>query len=296
MVERAYVVDIAVEDVDVAARTFEQILGIEPLITDHYDPSGQMQQRHFAVGGLNAIGLQSVPTNGPTARNYVARRLLKRGEGAYLIGFLVNDVAERQAALEEQGVEFAMREPVSYEAGRMTMTRPFNDTVVEFAEHNTPDETAKWQALAKAATGRRVRRAYIVDLAIEDLGAARATFEKALGAAAVPAADVAEPLPGDGVVIPTDGLYAVGLTELGPLADARVRPDGEGVYCVGFVVDDLDATQHHLEQLGIGLLYDQPREHAFGRLNITRPVHGVLLQFSQHDPSAAERWRSLAGR
>ena len=296
MVERAYVVDIAVEDVNEAARTFEQILGIEPLVTDHYDPSGQMQQRHFAVGGLNALGLQSVPTGDATIRNYVARRLRKRGEGAYLIGFLVENAAERQALLEAQGVEFALREPVSYEAGRMTMTRPFNDTVVEFAEHNTPDETAKWQALAKAATGRRVRHAHIVDLAIEDLDAARATFEKALGAVAVPADHGAEPLPGAGVVIPTDGGYAVGLTELATPADAPVRPDGEGVYCVGFVVDDLDVMQRHLEQLGIGLLYDRPREHAFGRFNITAPVHGVLLQFSEFEASAAARWRSLAGR
>jgi hypothetical protein len=295
MVERAYVVDIAVEDIDAAARRFEQILGIEPLVTDHYDPSGQMRQRHFAVGGLNAIGLQSVPTTDSTVRNYVARRLLKRGEGAYLIGFLVNDVTERQAALEEQGVEFALREPVSYEAGRMTMTRPFNSTVVEFAQHYTPDETAKWQALAKAAAGRRVRHAHIVDLAVEDLGAVRATVEKAFGAAAVPGADVAEPLPGDGIVIPTDGLYGVGLTVLGASEDPRVQPDGEGIYCLGFVVDDLDAMQQHLEHLGIGLLYDRPREHALGRLNITTPVHGVLLQLSQHDPSAAARWRSLAG-
>jgi len=296
MVERAYVVDIAVEDVNVAAHTFEEILGIEPLVTDHYDPSGQMQQRHFAVGGLNALGLQSVPSGDATIRNYVARRLRKRGEGAYLIGFLVENAAERQALLEAQGVEFALREPVSYEAGRMTMTRPFNDTVVEFAEHNTPDETAKWQALAQAATGRRVRHAHIVHLATSDLGAARATFEKALGAAAVPAEQGAEPLPATGVVIPTDGVYAVGLTEWPTAADAPVQPDGEGVYCVGFVVDDLDVMQRHLEQLGIGLLYDRPREHAFGRLNITTPVHGMLLQFSQFDGRAAERWRGLAER
>ena len=122
MFERAYVVDIAVSDLAAAAGRFSVIFGMDPIRTDEYDPGAAIQMCHFPIGGLNAIGLMAIAgTPDASSRDMVSRRLATAGEGAFLVGFLVDDIEAEQSRLEEDGLRSVYRKPIQYEAGRLNM-------------------------------------------------------------------------------------------------------------------------------------------------------------------------------
>ena len=94
------------------------------------------------------------------------------------------------------------------------------------------------------------------------------------------------------------GLQAIGLRSPRPGVDgpagARAQSfldqHGEGSSTIGFLVDDLDQTQRAVRALGIDFVHPEALPARTGRLNLTEPVHGIRLQFAQHDPGAAKLW------
>src|SRR5262249_21324551 len=174
--------------------------------------------------------------------------------------------------------------------------------MVEFAQHRDGDETALWKKRYDDASARRIKQAYVVDIAVADLGSATETYTNLLDMQGIPmAAGMDASGSTEGVHFPVGGLYALGL--MSPVGERRGDAakrfggyldahGGDGGALLGFLVDDIDQTQSDLARLGVEFMYEKPLSYAVGRLNITRPIHGVMLEFAQHDPDAYERWRA----
>ena len=306
VIERAYVVDIAVRDLDAAAETFSKILGIDGVRMDPaMDSSGELDGVHFAVGGINALGLMTYKGE-PDAksRNYVSRFLAKYGDGIYLVGFLVPDLEGHTRELAERGINLMLPKPAPYAVGLLNLTSPntTNGVMVEFAQHTDANETPLWRKRYDDAKARRVKQAYVVDIAVADLASAAETYSKLLDMEGIPmATGMDQSASTEGMHFPVGGLYALGL--MSPVGartgDAAKRfggyldaHGGDGGALLGFLVDDIDQTQSDLEALGVEFMHEKPLSYAVGRLNITRPIHGVMLEFAQHDADAYDRWRS----
>jgi hypothetical protein len=303
VIERLYVIDMAVRNIHDAADTFGRILGIEPVrMIPEQDPTGELDAFHFPVGGLNALGLMTVKgePDAHNQRNYFSRYLATIGEGIALLGHLVDNVDDQSNELAGRGVPMVVPEPVPYADGRLIETAPIHGAVFEFGQHHGEQVSDLWRGRrAKAEGSAKVLKAYYVDLVVDDMKQA------ATDVSTIYAIDPIDPpeLPEaddsvDGLDFAIGGLYAVGLRSprhgaSGP-AGRRLRDfldaHGEGSSTIGFVVHDLDQTQSDVEALGIDFVYDKPVPSAVGRLNITAPVHGVRLQFAEHAPDVATHW------
>ena len=123
-----------------------------------------------------------------------------------------------------------------------------------------------------------------VGLAVRDLDAAIAFYEKAFGLRLVHQ-EVNEE---QGV---REAMLAVGdsgsyVQLLAPLsADSTIgkflAKNGEGIQQMAYGVDDLDATSEQLRAAGLRLLYDEPRRGTAGsRINFVHPkdAGGVLVE------------------
>jgi catechol 2,3-dioxygenase-like lactoylglutathione lyase family enzyme len=306
VINRAYVVDVAVRDLDAAAATFSDLLGIEGVRMDPaMDPSGELDGVHFAVGGINALGLMSYKGEpDPKSRNYVSRFLARHGDGIYLVGFLVDDLEAHTAELASRGVELMLPKPAPYAAGWLNLLAPgaANGVMIEFAQHSGPEESALWKTRYDNAPNRRVKQAYVVDVAVSDLASATATYANLFGMDGIPMATGMDASASTtGTHFPVGGLYAYGLMAPGSTrnGDSAKRfggyldqHGGDGAALLGFLVDDIDRTQSELEARGVKFAYEKPLSYAVGRLNITEPIHGVMLEFAQHDEDAYARWRA----
>jgi len=70
---------------------------------------------------------------------------------------------------------------------------------------------------------------------------------------------------------------------------------GEGLYLIGFMVDDPARMQDELSREGFQFRWPQPIRYAAGVHNITLPdeaLQGICIELSRHDEGALERWRS----
>lgn len=70
---------------------------------------------------------------------------------------------------------------------------------------------------------------------------------------------------------------------------------GEGVYLIGFMVDDPDRVQEALEENSkLDFRWKKPIRYAAGIHNITKidkRTQGICIEFARHDDGALERWR-----
>lgn len=305
MIKRSYVIDLAVRDIEAAASTFGEIFGIGPYrMLPEQDPTGQLDAFHFPIGGLNALGLMTVKgePDATDQRNYFSRYLATKGEGIALLGHLTDDVDGLSAELAGKDIPLIVAEPVPYADGRLIETAPVHGAVFEFGQHHGEEVSDLWrERRAKAEASAKVLGAYFVDLIVEDLAAAARDVSVIYGIDPIQPPELPE---GDDSVAGLDfvigGLYAVGLRApvagrdgaAGRRAREFLDRRGEGAATLGLLVDDLEATQRRVEELGVKFEYPDPLRTPVGRLNVTVPVHGMSLQFAQHDPGAKERWTS----
>jgi hypothetical protein len=330
MIKQAYVLEIAARDVEAEARTFTTVLGI-PGIPMHpdMDTSAAIVARHFTTDGLYAIGTQGLrhpqppiplPRRAPEKKEawMLQQRLAQRGEGAYLLGLLVDDLDRHAAELGQHGVRFTTAAPVRNMVGRNITVEPsitFGAGIL-YTEHDA-DAYARWIATDPARAPQEVhrssRRVYAINIAVHDLGAAVAVFARLLQTQGVPMHSEMDAA-GDivGVHFAIGGVQSLGLVALRdptrryppPTIDpSRVGPwllqrhldtAGEGMFLLGLLVDDLDAHVATLRQGGVKFLLDQPARYAVGRNNFIDPTttHGVTVMLAQHDPEAYGRWRT----
>ena len=309
MLEQSYLVNVAVRNLDDSIRRYERVLGVDAIPMP--ETSGT-RGVYLTVGGLYALGLVS-PDEEPRAgsSNPVSHHLATKGEGAYLLGLLVDDLEAHQVEAQARGIRFATPEPVETEVGKALCSVPEQTcgTVIQLAQMNDPaGEHQRWSDLVASTPGRRTKQAYVLDIAVGDLIAAERIYTDLIGTEPIPMPEGADPSNSMDAVHYTigepsesgvGGLYSVGLmtprgAPMGPIPQAIhdcLRAHGDGSFLIAFLVNDLDEQIEHLRALGISLCYDEPMRYVHGRLQMTEPIHGVSLDFAQHDPDAFERWQ-----
>jgi hypothetical protein len=280
VIDRAYVVDIAVNDLAAANARVGQILGMPAVPTSEYNPAGVHIMNHFPVGGINALGLVSVKEV-PRADSPVlaSRYLAIAGEGAYLVGFLVPDIVAHQKELAARGIPLVMEVPHEYKAGRLNMTSTIHGTTVEFAQHFSADESALWMARADAATDRIAQRACAFDIAVRDLDSAITVFSHVLGLGSPTRTRHEDYLCASFDVTGLDVIRLVtpASQPTHPRAVAaarRLAAHGDGPYLLGFTAD-LNRAMEHLRSVSLTFAVADA-----GKSLLTAPVCGVTFEFT----------------
>jgi len=280
MIDRAYVVDIAVNDLAAATARVGQILGVPPVPTSEYNAAGVHIMNHLPVGGINALGLVSVKEV-PRADSPVlaSRYLANAGEGAYLVGFLVPDIVAHQKELAARGISLMMEVPREYKAGRLNMTGTIHGTTVEFAQHFSPDESAMWMVRADAATDRIVQRACAFDIAVRDLDSAAAVFTHVFGLGSPTRVSDDDYVCASFAVTGLDVIRLVTPasrpTHPRALAAARrLAAHGDGPYLLGFTAD-VNRAMDHLRSVSLAFAVADD-----GKSLLTAPVCGVTFEFT----------------
>jgi methylmalonyl-CoA/ethylmalonyl-CoA epimerase len=140
-----------------------------------------------------------------------------------------------------------------------------------------------------------------VGLAVRDLDAAIAFYERAFGVRVVHQETNEE----QGV---REAMLAVGesgscIQLLAPLSEDStigrfLARNGEGIQQVAFGVDDIDAASEALRAAGVRLLYDTPRRGtANSRVNFAHPkdVGGVLVELVETQPMTEPMTEPMTG-
>jgi catechol 2,3-dioxygenase-like lactoylglutathione lyase family enzyme len=292
-IERAYVIDFAVRDMHAAADKFSKIFGIEGVrMSREQDPEGYLDGIHFPVGGINALGIMTYlgepEADSPHA---ISKLLATRGEGVWVLGHLVDDIAAHSKELVELGFPVPEPEPLPYADGHLIFTGEVHGTLFEFATHHSDAVSDIWRERHRNAHDRRIERAYRIDVAVHDLEAATDTFTRFLGMEATPAQPTALDPAGTlrGVRVPIGGLDDMNLvtpdgTPQGAIAEhvsAFLDSQGEGALLMGFEVKDLERAQREIEALGIRFGYSEPQPTPRGRTNVTEPISGVMIELAE---------------
>lgn len=134
-VRRALRVDVAVRDLDAAAKTFATILGLEPKERTSFPAdSGSVMGVDFAVGGLEAIGLVTLDgePKDPFA-SAVADELDRRGDGGLLMSFEVDDLEKSVNDLRSKGISFLFESEPDGDS-RSALTAPLHGVRVQLSE------------------------------------------------------------------------------------------------------------------------------------------------------------------
>jgi methylmalonyl-CoA/ethylmalonyl-CoA epimerase len=131
----------------------------------------------------------------------------------------------------------------------------------------------------------RLERLDHVGLAVADLGAARAFYERVLGLRVVHE----EVLPDQGVhelLLPLGDAYMQLVAPLGPDTPVGrfLARRGEGIHHVGYAVPDVARALRELRAAGVEVVDQQPRIGSGGTtIAFVHPkaVHGVLIELVQ---------------
>jgi hypothetical protein len=222
--------------------------------------------------------------------NFISRCLATRGEGIALLGHLVDDVEAQGKRLADAGIPMDIPTPTYYADGYLVITAPVHGVALEFAKHHSDAVSELWFRRRDEAPAARVQRAYAVDIAVRDLDSAARDFRQIYDMEGTPLADGMDPSGSiAGHHFRIGGLDSVGLSSpkgdpKSPSAQALTRyldTRGDGAMLVGFLVDDIDSTQRHLQDIGVSLEYPEAQRNAVSRFNVTNPIHGVRMQFAQ---------------
>jgi hypothetical protein len=296
--ERCYVIDIAVpkEEFRAACSAFADIFGIEPVHTGAvHSTHGDTDMMHFAVGGLNALGVMTVlrppaeaAGDGMTGQmaEYLERH---RAGGVYLLGHLVDDIDGYLAILKGNDIPMVTPEPRPYPDGRLIATDFVQGTIWEFGQHKGAEVTGDWSGLRAAAADITIERAYRVDVVVRDLDRAIEDVRRITGREPGPRAGIDDDGAIKGVDFPIKGLAATGLVSLdgtpkGAFSQAvadHLEQYGEGAMSIGFHVGDMAKARARIEEAGATFQYAQDQPSAEGLTNITSPIHGVIVQYTQ---------------
>lgn len=136
----------------------------------------------------------------------------------------------------------------------------------------------------------KVKRVEPILIAVKDIDKAAAFFEKVLGARFNPKFEEEDHMLAPFTLGETYLELADSLVTNGPI-DKFLKRKGEGVYCLGIQVEDLDSTIKELESLGINVPYRQVLEkplktipgRTWKKVAATDPrdTFGVLLYFGE---------------
>jgi len=102
MIKGVYGVNIAVDNLEEAAKRFEEILNVKPVsLKDEDFAFPDLVGAQFDVGGvaLTVVGSKTDDTS-------IAKFVEKRGEGLFLLSLLVDDIERDVEKMKERGIKF----------------------------------------------------------------------------------------------------------------------------------------------------------------------------------------------
>jgi len=118
MIGKIHHIAIAVGDLEAAARTFEQILGVPPTKVQEV-PSEKVRVAFFPFGGAEIELVQGLGAENPVA-NFIA----KRGEGIHHICFEVADLQSTLDRLAAAGIPLLDRTAKPGACGQVAFLHP----------------------------------------------------------------------------------------------------------------------------------------------------------------------------
>ncbi|HEV8662613.1 MAG TPA: methylmalonyl-CoA epimerase [Candidatus Methylomirabilis sp.] len=130
MIKKLDHIAIAVRDLEEAARTFEQILGVPPAKVQEV-PTEKVRVAFFPFGGAEVELVQGLGSDNPIA-NFIA----KRGEGIHHICFEVDDLQETLDRLSAAGVPLLDRSGKPGACGQVAFLHPkgANGVLIELVQ------------------------------------------------------------------------------------------------------------------------------------------------------------------
>lgn len=265
-----YVIDYVLKDIEGAKDRLDRIFGTEPLwIHPDMTPGQAITAMYYQLPGngemSHALGL--FQEGGDSIR--------VREDRVFLIGIMCDDLAATAEEFAERGLHFVHAEPQRYAVGESNTLGTLHGLEVFVARHVPGgDKKAREIMFTRSGSsdfGDETQGGLFVgisgiDLAVNDLDAAIATFRKVFGTEPTDTtARTGEPgirsahfqAPGNGQGIREVGLFATADAAT-PGALAQRLPGilerrGEGVFRLDCLVTDLDAMRAKLAARGIEL-------------------------------------------
>ena len=120
MIKRFAGVNIAVKDLDAAAKKYSAVLGVKPIPTKAEDFAFPgLKGASFLVGDvlINLIASEQPDTA-------IAKFVETRGEGVFLLSLEVSDVEQDMKDLKEKGVEFVSDKVMTFATGKVNFGHP----------------------------------------------------------------------------------------------------------------------------------------------------------------------------
>lgn len=311
MLTNIYVVDYIVRDLEAAKDNFDRIFATDPLcFNPEMAPGAQLNAIYYQMpgegAGVHAVGIFDHSGDAPDAAH----------DGVTLLGILCDDLDTTITEIEGRGLQFHFDQPNRYAVGRNNLLGPLNGVTFAIAQHD-PSGYWKAQSMMKTRAGSHdfgdptqsglLDRLYVIDIVVRDLNEATANYRALLGVEPIDTSGVSNnpdyrsihfPAPGDG-----RGIHSIGLfqpisdtpqTEGGKRLKQHLDTRGEGVFLIGFLVDDIGKAQVILEGRGLKFRHAVPQVYAMGRGNTIPNVFGTDLWFAQHNPGAYQQYRALA--
>lgn len=130
-------ISIAVKDLKKAREIYEKALGIKP--QSHYvmEEAEYIKGARYRIGDVVVELMESTSSDGE-----VAKFIEKRGEGIFLISYLVPDVKEALADLKRQGLKLIDEKPREHEGARYAFTlypKEFCGVLTEIVDQSSRD-------------------------------------------------------------------------------------------------------------------------------------------------------------
>jgi len=312
LLKQIYVVDFVVDQLGMAKPDFDRLFGTEPLVIEPgMAPGVELNAIYYQMPGegvgIHAVGVFDRSGDGPK----------EEPTGVILVGILCDDVDTTVAEMRARGVEFLYPEQRRYAVGRNNVTTPIHGVSYSVAQHDEGGyERGKTMMRTAGGSpdygdptqGGMLRQLYVIDIVVHDLDAAIESYSAFLGVDPIDTSAVSDPsgevrsahfpAPGEG-----KGIHSVGLFQLttdtaqtagGKRLQQALERRGEGVFLIGFLVDDINRAQKELEGRGFSFVDPEPHTYAMGRGNTIANFHGVELWFAEHNGNAYRDYRNLA--
>jgi len=274
MLKKIHHVGIVVRKLEEAFEFYKDTLGL---------PLGKMatMQDQGVKAALLPVGESEIELLEPiTADSGVARFLEKKGGGLHHLCFETDDIETELQGAKDKGIKLIDQKPRTGLAGIIAFLHPqvCCSVLVEYAQPVDHSEHASLLGEARNRTFTAKRLDHVV-VAVNDLEASVATYQKNFGLSREPAGEV----PALGIrntFMPIGDAkieFVSPLGEKSPIAQFLTK-NGEGMYLLSLDIDYLPGALATLEAKGIKANVAKASDG--GELAFISPkhTHGVLLQ------------------
>jgi len=135
MIRRIYGINVAVKDLEAAARTYRDVLGVEPR---------PLEPQDFAFPGLRGVAFMLGETvinliTSERKDTAVAKFLATSGEGVFLVSLLSDAIEDDLELLRRKGVRLVLGKAASGPFGKVDFIHPKAMHGVQFEIYEPPE-------------------------------------------------------------------------------------------------------------------------------------------------------------